>query len=295
MSVRVVTDSTSYIPQAMVEQLDITVVSLSVNFDDGTTIREVDIDSAGFYERLSGGKAIPTSSQPAVAEVAEAFRELVNAGHQVVGVFISSEMSGTFESASLARELVLKEAPDAIIELVDSRSNSMQLGMCVLEAARVAQEGGDATAAVEAATRAISRTRFLFTPHDLEYLRRGGRIGGASALLGALLQVRPILTVEDGSVGVFAKVRTKKRAMQAIVSAFAEEIQRAGLVEAVVHHIDDEPEGEQLAALVREVTGKDVTIVGIGPVIGLHVGPGTVGLVYRTEKEVEKLHGEAKK
>ena len=295
MSVRVVTDSTSYIPPAVLQHNDITMVSLSVNFDDGTTVREVDIDSAGFYKRLSGGKAIPTSSQPSVAEVADAFRAIVSAGHEVVGVFISSAMSGTFESASLARELVLKEVPDATIELVDSRSNSMQLGMCALEAARVAAEGGDAAAAVEAARHAVSRTRFLFTPHDLEYLRRGGRIGGASALLGALLQVRPILTVEDGSVDVFAKVRTKKRAMEAIVSAFADEIQRAGLVEAVVHHIDDEPEGEQLAGLVREVTGTDVAIVGIGPVIGLHVGPGTVGLVYRTEEEVAKLHGEAKR
>lgn len=289
MSVRIVTDSTSYLPADEARRHDITVVSLNVSFADGTALRELDMDDAWFYERLSLTREVPTSSQPSVHELAEAFRAAVGAGHEVVGVFISSAMSGTYETAVLARTMIAEENPGAVIELVDSRSNSMQLGMAALQAARAATAGEDAKGAAEAAREATTHTRFLFVPHDLDYLKRGGRIGGASALLGTLLQVRPILTVENGIVEVFAKVRTKRRAMGAIADAFAAEANRAGLEEVVVHHIDDEPEGRELAALLEDVAGTNVRLVPIGPVVGLHVGPGTVGVVYRTREPVLPL------
>jgi DegV family protein with EDD domain len=289
MGVRIITDSTAYLPADEIERHNIMVVSLVVSFADGTTMNELDLDDAWFYERLSSTGEVPTSSQPSVHDLLQAFREAAAAGDQAVGVFISAAMSGTYETAIMARNMVAEEFPDAVIELVDSRSNSMQLGMAVLQAARAVEAGEDAAGAARAAGETIAHTRFLFVPHDLEYLKRGGRIGGASALLGALLQVRPILTVENGIVETFGKVRTKRRAMTTIADAFAAEAKRAGLEEVVVHHIDDESEGRELAAMLEETAGTNVRLVAIGPVVGLHVGPGTVGVVYRTREPVEPL------
>lgn len=289
MAVRVITDSTSYLPAAELERYGIGRVSLGVTFADGTTARELDLDTSGFYERMLTDAEIPKSSQPSVAEVADAFRTVVAAGDAVVGVFISSAMSGTYESALLAANMITEEYPEAAIELVDSRSNCMQLGMCVLEAARAAERGEDAGAVANAARECVPRTRFLFTPHDLVYLKKGGRIGGASALLGTLLQIRPVLTVEDGETAIYTKVRSKRRAMAAIAEAFGAEAARAGLAEVAVHHIADEPEGRELASMIQHVWDSPIPVIPLGPVIGLHVGPGTVGVVYRTEQEVLHL------
>jgi DegV family protein with EDD domain len=134
----------------------------------------------------------------------------------------------------------------------------------------------------------IARTRFLFVPETLEYLRRGGRMGGAQALLGTLLQIRPILTVVDGRTEVFAKVRTKRKALAEVVAAFERDIQAKGFGGAIVHHIADEPVGAELAALVEAVISQPVRVVPIGPAIGTHVGPGTAGLVYHTLQVMDK-------
>lgn len=210
----------------------------------------------------------------------------IDAGDAVVGVFLSSDMSGTFESAELVANEIRSSHPAAVIRIVDSRSNSMQLGYAAIAAAREAAAGKDADACVAAAQEAVLHTRFLFTPATLDYLRKGGRIGGASALLGGLLQIRPILTVEDGVTQAFDKVRTKHRAWARIIEVFAEDVAKAGLEDVIVHHIDDPSEGEELARLAETVAGRPVPIQSIGPVIGLHVGPGTVAVVYRTRDRI---------
>jgi len=210
----------------------------------------------------------------------------IDAGDDVVGVFISSDMSGTLASAELVANEIRESDPDAVIRIVDSRSNSMQLGFAVIAAAREAAAGGDVDACAAAAEETTLHTRFLFTPHTLDYLRKGGRIGGASALLGGLLQIHPILTVEDGVTQSFEKIRTKRRALERIVEVFAQDVEKAGLEDVIVHHIDDPAEGEQLAKMAQVVAGRPVPIQSIGPVIGLHVGPGTVAVVYRTRERI---------
>ena len=285
MAVRVVTDSTSYIPSAIAEELGITVVSLGVVFGD-EAFRELDVDDAWFYEKMAATPQIPTSSLPSPAEMQDAFMAAIDAGDAVVGVFLSSDMSGTFESAELVANEIRSSHPAAVIRIVDSRSNSMQLGYAAIAAAREAAAGKDADACVAAAQEAVLHTRFLFTPATLDYLRKGGRIGGASALLGGLLQIRPILTVEDGVTQAFDKVRTKHRAWARIIEVFAEDVAKAGLEDVIVHHIDDPSEGEELARLAETVAGRPVPIQSIGPVIGLHVGPGTVAVVYRTRDRI---------
>jgi DegV family protein with EDD domain len=287
MAVRVVTDSTSYIPQDLRKRYEIDVVSLSVSFGEDSQ-RETDVDEDEFYARLESSPRLPTSSQPPLAELIDAFDGPASRGDDTVGVFISSDMSGTFGTAEMARDVVLSRYPDVTIEVVDARSNCMEEGFAVLAAAEAAVDGATAAEAARAARDATVHTRFIFIPRDLENLRKGGRIGTASALLGSMLQVKPILTVTDGVTQVVSKPRTTRRALDELVSRFGSDVREKGLVDVVVHHIDDEWTAGELARRVSEIAHRDVPIIPIGPVIGTHVGRGAVGIVYQTEEPMRK-------
>jgi len=287
VAIRIVTDSTSYIPAPQLAEFGITVVPLSATLG-GVTREEPDIDPEAFYRQMRDTGEFPTSSQPSVAAMVDALETPVTAGDEVCAVLLSSRMSGTFETALMARDQIVERHPDARIEVVDSMSNCMEEGFAVLAAARAARDGASMPDVVAAAESTIARTRWLFTPASLEYLRMGGRIGNAAALIGSLLQVRPILTVVDGVTASVRSVRTQRRAFEAIADKVAEDAREYGLVEAVVHHILAEAEGSALAALIHERTGVMPRVQEIGPAIGLHVGPGTAGVVYRTRDELGK-------
>jgi DegV family protein with EDD domain len=227
---------------------------------------------------------LPTTSQASVDDLAAAFRTALDAGRDVVGIFISEAMSGTVQAARIAAGVVAEEGAVGRIEVVDSQSNCMQLGVAVLSAARAAQAGEGPDACVSAARETMRRSRYLFTPASLEYLRRGGRIGGASALLGQLLQVRPILTVEMGETQSFAKVRTSAKALATIAETFRTDVASKGLRNVYCHSIADRQTAERFAVeQIEPIAGRPVDVVPIGPVIGLHVGQ-AVGLVYQTEE-----------
>lgn len=290
MALRVITDSTSSIPADMAEGLPLQVVSLTATLG-GVTRREIEMtpdETEAFYRRMRETGEFPTSSQPSVAEIVGAFEDAVAAGDEVVGVFISSLMSGTFATAQMARDQVLERHPGARIELVDSRSNSMEVGFPALAAARAAASGMTIEQAVAAAEHKIARSRWLFVPATLDYLRMGGRIGAASALVGSLLDIKPILTVVDGRTASFRKVRTRARALAEIAAYFADDVAEKGLGDVVVHHIHDEATASQLATAIEPVVGRPVRIVPLGPVVGLHVGPGSLGVVYWTIQEQHK-------
>ena len=289
MPVRIVTDSTSYLPTEELERHGIAMVSLGVNFPDGSSFPEVEIGRHDFYERMAASPQVPTSSQPAPSAFMEVFEPAAEAGDDVLGVFLSAKMSGTSEAGRLAADMVRERHPEARIEVLDSRSNCMELGFAVLAAARVANTGGSLDEAADAARATIDRTRFLFLPRTLDYLRKGGRIGGASALLGSLLDVKPILTVVNGETQVFAKVRKHSRAVAEILGRLQSDAEEFGLRVVAVHHIDaEETARSMLVEPIRERLGIESSVVAIGPVIGLHVGPGTVGVVYETERPLGK-------
>lgn len=284
MPVRVVTDSVASIPADLVAENDVDVVSLFVN-DGESNQPETRVDVAAFYRRLEHMSSLPTSSQPSVESLLSAFREAVQRGSDVVGVFVSSKMSGTVQTAKMAAEMALRDFPRARIEVLDSGSNSMEEGFGALAAAKAARAGKAIEECVAAAGEALRRTRYLFTPHSLEYLRRGGRIGGASALVGGLLQIKPILTVERGETQTFAKVRTQSRALREMARKMAEDISAWGLTQAVVHYIADRELAERYAReQIEPLVGSPVRVVPVSPVIGLHVGP-AVGIVYQTERD----------
>ena len=284
MTIKIVTDSTSYIREELREKYDISIVSLSVIFGN-EELKEINIENETFYKKLDASMITPTSSQPSLDEMYNVIEEHVINNNQVVGVFLSSDMSGTYSNACLAKSMILEKYPNALIELIDSRSNCMQLGFAVLTAAKAALKEKSINQVVALVNENIKRSRFLFIPDTLDYLKKGGRIGGASAILGTLFQIKPILTVVDGKTDLYRKVRTKKRAIQTMVDKFIEDIDENGLGEVMIHHINDVEGALSFANIIEKHTGKKIEIAPIGPVIGTHVGPGALGIVYYTNKD----------
>lgn len=280
MAIKIVTDSTCYIPNELKEKYDITVVSLSVVMGN-EIFKETEIENDVFYKKLAEADSIPTSSQPTIDDLYKIFERIVENGDDIIGIFISSEMSGTYSTCNQVIKTMIEEKyPNARMEIIDSRSNCMQMGYAVLTAARLANENKSMDVILEEVNKVINRSRFLFIPDTLEYLKKGGRIGGAAALFGTLLQIRPILTVEDGKTAVFDKVRTKQRAILRMIDKVKGDIAEGKLGELIVHHINCEEEGRALAEKVKEILGVEAQIQDIGPVIGCHVGPKAVGIAY---------------
>jgi len=283
LAIKIVCDSTAYIPQDLLNKYDILIVSLNIIFKNDT-FKEIDIEKDNFYEKLKETKELPTSAQPNINDIYDSFEKVIKAGHKVVGIFMSSEMSGTYSSSNLVKTMIIDKYPNAVIEIVDSRSNSMQMGFAVLAAAEEAFKDSSMEAVLSAAYNVIQKSRFIFVPDTLEYLRKGGRMGGATALIGMILKIRPVLTVVDGKTSVLDKVRTKKKAVDRIVEIFMDDVKNKGLDKVIVHNIDCAEEGLELSKRIEELIGIKVEIYPIGPVIGLHTGPGAIGLVYYTKK-----------
>jgi len=282
MSIKIVTDSTSYIDPAVRKEFDITIIPLSVHFPD-ESFKETEVDYEYFYNKIDKEGIIPTSSQPAQGEILEVFTNIVSQGHEVMAIFLSSDMSGTYHSSMAARETILQERPEAQIEILDSRTNSMAMGLIVLAAARLAQEGKFLAEVVEAARETMKRLKFYFVPAGLNYLKKGGRIGGAAALLGSILQIRPILFVKDGQTAVFERVRGTRASIERMLNLLDNDIKAYGLRNVIVQHISCYDKAAELAQLIKTRYGLGVAVLPIGPVIGLHVGPGSLSIIYVTE------------
>ncbi|MDO5780347.1 MAG: DegV family protein [Clostridium sp.] len=280
MSIKIISDSTCYLPKEYISKYEISIASLNVLLN-GNSYREVDLSNDWFYNEMSKSSAIPTSSQPSVEELYNIAESLVKDGHDIVGIFLSSDMSGTFSTSNLVKNMILENYPNAKIVMLDSRSNCMQAGFAVLEAAKAANENKSLDEVASIAKNVIENSKFIFVPETLEYLKKGGRIGGAAALFGSLLQIKPILTVEDGKTTVFTKVRTKKKAIDKIVNTVLEQNSKTPIKDIIIHHINCESEGQELADRLKSSLGLDsIKIQSIGPIIGLHVGPGSIGVAY---------------
>ena len=284
MGVKVVTDSTSYIDKELAEELDIRVLPLYVSFED-ESMRENEIENKLFFKKMEE-KGIPVSSQPSIGELYKAMVDIVSKGDDLLCIFLSSEMSGTYNSACKVRDKVLEEYKDRRIYVLDSRSNSMQLGFSALVAARAAKSGKDIEEVRNIAEANIERSRFIFVPDNLKYLKKGGRIGGAGALIGGILKIIPVLTVEEGKTTVFKTVRTKMNAVKAMIDKVLEDNKDYRVEEIVVHHIDAYEQAQVLRNRLEVELELNVGIEDIGPVIGLHVGPGALGIAYYTEKKL---------
>lgn len=286
MAVKIITDSTSYIPQTTMDTLDITIVPLSVNFDNHSYL-ETELDLSFFYEKLSSLDKLPSSSQPSTDTMLQAFKKHVENGHEVVGIFLSSEMSGTYSSAQLVKNMILETHPNASIELVDSRTNCMEMGFVAIAAAQAAQEDKSIKEVLSVAHKMMGCTRFIFVPSTLEFLKKGGRIGNASSLLADILKIKPVLTVKDGFTTTLSKIRTQKKALEYMVEIFSQDIKQNGHFDTIIHHIHCPNEALAFAKSLEPLIGRIPKVVPIGAVIGTHVGPGTIGIAYCTEKPLK--------
>ena len=276
----VVTDSTAYLPPEMATGNSIGVVSLYVNFAGDRTERETDLmqDLDTLYDELRSAEQWPTTSQPSVGDFVTAYEPLLAEGGEVVSIHISDGISGTVGSARQAAELLEKEGKGGErIRVVNSQSAAGGLGMIVLGAARVAQRGEDADAVAARAEEVRESLKMWFAVDTLEFLKRSGRIGAASAWIGSTLKIKPILTLEQEITPV-ERVRTSSRAFERMV-AYAEERHQAGADAWVVQHIQSRDEAERLAERCRQVFERDPVFVSeIGPVLGVHTGPGLLGV-----------------
>lgn len=282
--IRIVTDSTASIPRVVVEKNNIEVVTMYLN-RDGVEYEDATMDIDSFYEDIyEMVDNIPTSSQPSQGQLEALLETAAESGDEVIGVFMSSDMSGTVDGALRAARSVASRHPGFQFRIIDAMSNSMDEGWAVLAAAAARSAGCSLDKCCELAQKAVACSRFLFTPESLRFLRAGGRIGSAAGLLGDIIKLCPILTVTDGETATFAKVRTHKKALAAIAEKFKSDIEQYGLKNAIVHYIGSPDEARKWAREVIEpICGREVAVVPVSPVIGLHVGP-AVAVAYECER-----------
>ncbi|HNB52442.1 MAG TPA: DegV family protein, partial [Anaerolineales bacterium] len=237
----------------------------------------VDVQPTDFYKRLAASKVSPTTSQATVAAFKEGYEKLHAAGHEILCVLISNKLSGTIGSAIQAKELV----PAAKVEIVDSLSVAMGLGFQVLEAAKLAETGASLAECKARAEKAIPHTGVVVSPETLEYLHRGGRIGGGAKFLATALNIKPVLEIKEGRLEAVERVRTRKKVLSRMVELVAERVGGRTPVRISPIHANS-PEDAQflLEESKRVLNPVEAYITEVSPAIGTHTGPGTVGLAF---------------
>ncbi len=275
--IAIITDSTATMPDELIAQYNIEVAPQVLIWGEESLRDGVDITPVEFYNRLVRSDVIPTTSQATVGAFKELFEPHVQAGDQVLAILLSDKLSGTIQSAEQAKAMF----PGATIEIVNSNTIAMSLGFQVLIAARAAAEGKPFEEVVALARRARDHTGVIFVVDTLDYLHRGGRIGGASRLLGSALNIKPLLEVADGRVEPVERVRTKAKAKKRLLQLVEERVKGRSPVRLAALHIAAE---EEARALLDEAAGccdpQETYLTTVSPVIGVHVGPGTVGIAY---------------
>ncbi len=277
--IAIVTDSTAYLPTDLVKKHNITVVPLVVIWEDKTFEDGIDIQSAEFYTRLKTAKKMPSTSQVSIGNMHAAFQNLIDQGFDVLGIFISSKLSGTIQSATQAKEMVGAAAER--ITIVDSFSTSMSMGFPVLAAARALENGASLNDCLAIVEKARENSGIFFAVDTLEFLHRGGRIGGAQRFIGSALNLKPILTLKDGKVEGTERIRTKSKAHDRVIELVAEKVKgKTNIRLATLHANASDDAKALLERAAQRLNPVETIFTEVSPVIGTHTGPGTVGLAY---------------
>jgi DegV family protein with EDD domain len=279
MKVTVVTDSSATVPADLVQKLDIRIVPILLTVD-GQTFRDgVDITSDQVYRWLRTNKHLPTTSSPSVGDFLRVYAAAAQESSAIVSVHLSPKLSAIYQTATTASQLV-----DGVpIRIVNCHTAAMGQGFVVLEAARAAAAGADLESVAARAAEVASKMNLFATIGTLEYLYRGGRIGGAATLLGTMLQIKPVLYLGDGHVDVFAKPRTKPRAVRTMLRQMAN-LADDRPIHAAILHADVPEEAEALRRRVAEQFNcAELYVTPLTPVMGAHTGPGVLGVVFYVE------------
>jgi DegV family protein with EDD domain len=274
--IRIITDSSCDLPDEVVERYRLTVVPLTIRFGDEDFVDREELSKDDFWAKLTSGEVTPETAAPSVGRFQEAFSRLSNEGADgVVVICLSSEISATHQAAVLAVESYGGGIP---VRVVDSRLVSVALGLVVVEAAAAAEAGATIDETQRIAVEAAANSNLLATLDTLEYLKRGGRIGAAAAFFGNLLDLKPLITFADGVVSAAGRVRTRRKAVAAILEHLDGIVARVESL-ALVHSDPDDLESfrEEVAARYPGTT----MLARLGPVVGTHAGPGVIGIGYR--------------
>jgi DegV family protein with EDD domain len=277
----VVTDSTAYLPENILQELNIQVVPLHVIWGDKIYKDGVDLKAEEFYPMLKAAKELPTTSQPSPQEFIDVYKPILDKGDKIISIHISSGISGTLNSAHQAKEML--ETKD--VEIIDSKSSGMALGYVAMETARYAQKGNSYEDCIRIARKAVENIDVYLVVDTLEYLHKGGRIGGASAVLGSALDLKPILYFnKEGKLDSFEKVRTKKKAIKRLLEIAQEKVGERKPIHFSIMQVEAMEDAEFLRAELEKMFKPDeiaeMMIVTLSPVIGSHTGPGLVSISF---------------
>ncbi len=276
--VAIVTDGTCSLTTAQGEQLGIHVAPIYVTLGEKTYRAGIDLDSEEFYRFLSASKKLPTTAQPTVTDFVNIYNKLAEEAEEIVTIVISHHMSATIQSAEMAREQFDKVP----VHIIDSESVSLGLGMMAIAAARAAEQGQNAQAVLKLVENLKQKINVIFTVNTLEYLRKGGRIGGATAFLGTALDIKPILYIKNGRIEPLEKQRTRKRSISRLVELMEKNVGEKPVHVAILHGNVPEESRKLEQSIRSQFNCVELITSDMGPVIGTHAGPGTLGLVFYT-------------
>jgi DegV family protein with EDD domain len=277
--IAVVTDSTTYLPADLVNKYNISIAPQVLIWGDETYKDGVDIESREFFTRLKTAKVMPTTSQVSIISFQEIFQGLVDQDYEIIAILVSTKLSGTNQSANQAKEL-MGSAGDKI-HIVDSQSVAMALGFQAMAVARAVADGADLKDAIALAERSHENTGVFFAVDTLEFLHRGGRIGGAQRFLGTMLNMKPILAIQDGRVEGIERIRTKSKAHDRVLELVAERVGGRSPVRLATLHANSPDEAKVLLdRAVKELNPIETIFTEVSPTVGTHAGPGTVGLAF---------------
>jgi DegV family protein with EDD domain len=276
MAVRVVTDSACDLPDELIERFGIQVVPLTIRFGHEELVDRKELSTDEFWRRLAASDVLPETSAPSAGAFEETFRRLAGDGATgIVCINLSSKLSATMQAAQVAAQSVQDACPVAVI---DSLSVSMGLGNLCITAAERAADGDSLDSIVANVTDRRNRSKLFGTLDTLEYLKKGGRVGNARALLGSMLAIKPVVELRDGQVEEAGKVRTRSKALRLLVDRVKE-----GPFENLAMLEGNAPDADELLTLLEPLSPRDEIVVGkIGPVIGTHAGPRVIGVTFQT-------------
>jgi len=275
--VAIITDSTAYIPKDLLANLNITVAPQVLIWGNETLRDGVDIQPEVFYNRLQKSTVMPTTSQVTIGSFKDMFNNLLDEGKQVLALLISAKLSGTIDSAIQARDML----PGAAIEIVDSNTTAMALGFQVLTVARAAARGANLAECKALAEKATEQVGVVFAVDTLEFLHRGGRIGGGTRFLGTVLNMKPILEVTGGRVEGIERVRTRSKSLNRVIEIIEERIGGRKPVRLATLHANSPEDARTLLDMANNRLNAVESIISeVSPVVGTHTGPGTVGLAF---------------
>ena len=281
MKTAILTDSTAYLPKALRDELNIFMIPLSVIFGEDAYREELDITMKEFYGKVNEGGKLPTTSQPVIGHFVEMYQQIAKEYDAVIGIYLSSGLSGTYQSSMTAADM----AEGLEVYSFDTEISCAPQAFYVLRAVEMAKQGKLPSEIIAELTEMKKWTKAYFMVDDLNHLKRGGRLSGAQALIGGLLQVKPILHIEDKRIVPFEKIRTSKKALKRIGDLFEEDYREGEKLQAAIIHANREDEARMwMTDLKKRFPNAEFGIASFGPVIATHLGEGALAMGWTKKR-----------